>query len=92
MLFLNREPVVEHLWGSMCLKGKQPVHRSAQHKGDCLRCSSSKKGSWSGEGDQQDGEGEVVSQDAEEKGCFPAAGETSSDKESLIHICISNTL
>ena len=60
VLFLNREPVVEHLWGSVCLKREQPVHRSAQHKGDCLRCSSSKKGSWSGEGDHQDGEGEGI--------------------------------
>ena len=84
---MNREPVVEHLWGSVCLTRVQTVHRSAQHEGVGLRCSSSKKGNQSGEGNQQDGEGgEMMSEDAEEQGSFPEAGETSSDKESLVHI------
>ena len=49
----------------MCLSREQPVHRLVEHKGACLRCSSSEKGSQSGEGNQQDGEGgETVSEDA----------------------------
>ena len=75
----------------MCLTREQPVHRPAQHKSVGLRCSSSKKGNQSGEGNQQDGEGrEMMSEDAEEQGSFPEAGETSSDKESLVHL--SSTL
>ena len=57
--------MTEHLWGSVCLSREQPVHRLVEHKGACLRCSSSEKVSRFGEGHEQNGEGgETVSEDA----------------------------